>query len=97
MSIKVENLTHIYNKGMPEETVALDNVSFEIHDGEFVGVIGLTGSGKSTLLQHLNGLLKPDSGNIFINDEEITAPGVPLIDIRKKIGLVFQYPEYQLF
>lgn len=97
MSIKVENLTHIYNKGMPEETVALDNVSFEIHDGEFVGVIGHTGSGKSTLLQHLNGLLKPDSGNIFINDEEITAPGVPLIDIRKKIGLVFQYPEYQLF
>ena len=97
MAIKVEGITHIYNKGLPTESVALKDVSFEIADGEFVGVIGHTGSGKSTLLQHLNGLLKADSGTIVVDDTEITRPGVSMIAVRKKVGLVFQYPEYQLF
>lgn len=97
MSIEVKNLTHIYNKGMPEKSVAVDNVSFTINRGEFVGIIGHTGSGKSTLIQHLNGLLMPDEGSITIDGEEITRQGFSLIDIRKRIGLVFQYPEYQLF
>ena len=97
MSIQVRNLTHIYEPGMPTESVALEDVSFEINDGELVGVIGHTGSGKSTLLQHLNGLLKPTSGQIVVGGKDITAPGVSMVEIRRRIGLVFQYPEYQLF
>ena len=97
MSIQVKNLTHIYEKGMPNESVALENISFEVEDGSFLGVIGHTGSGKSTLLQHLNGLLKPTEGTIVIGGVDITAPDVKMVDIRKRIGLVFQYPEYQLF
>jgi energy-coupling factor transport system ATP-binding protein len=97
MPIKVENLTHIYNKGLAYETRAVDDVSFEIADGEFVGIVGHTGSGKSTLIQHLDGILKPDSGKIFIGGKDITEKKVKLIDIRRKVGLVFQYPEYQLF
>lgn len=97
MSIQVENLIHIYSEGMPFESIALEDVSFKIDDGEFVGVIGHTGSGKSTLVQHLNGLLKPKSGDIIIGDVNIAKPGVSMRDIRRKIGLVFQYPEYQLF
>ena len=97
MSIRVENLVHIYDKGMPSEQLALDNISFDAADGQLVGIIGHTGSGKSTLLQHLNGLLKPESGSIVIGDTDITQPGVSMVQIRKKIGLVFQYPEYQLF
>ena len=97
MSIRVENLIHIYDKGMPTEQLALDNISFTAEDGQMVGIIGHTGSGKSTLLQHLNGLLKPESGSIIIGDTDITRPGVSMVQIRKKIGLVFQYPEYQLF
>lgn len=97
MSIKVENLGHIYSQGLPHESIALKNISFEINDGEFIGVIGHTGSGKSTMLQHLNGLLKPSSGRIEIGGVDITDPEVSMIDIRKRIGLVFQYPEYQLF
>jgi len=97
MSIEVKNITHIYAEGQPHESVAIDDVSFEIEDGQFVGIIGHTGSGKSTLLQHLNGLLKPKKESITVNGVEITASGVPMIDVRKKIGLVFQYPEYQLF
>ena len=97
MSIKVENLKYVYNPGMPGETVALDNVSFEINSGEIIGIIGHTGSGKSTLLQHLNGLLKPTSGEIYIDGDCITDGSTKLVDIRKKVGLVFQYPEYQLF
>ena len=97
MSIRVENLVHIYDKGMPTEQLALDNISFDAEDGQMVGIIGHTGSGKSTLLQHLNGLLKPESGRIVIGDTDITQPGVSMVQIRKKIGLVFQYPEYQLF
>jgi len=95
--IEVKNLTHIYNEGLPHESVALDNVSFRIEDKSFVGVIGHTGSGKSTLLQHLNGLLKPDSGSIVIDGVDITDSHTKMLDIRKKVGLVFQYPEYQLF
>lgn len=97
MSIQVRNLTHIYEPGMPTESIALDDVSFNIGDGQLVGIIGHTGSGKSTLLQHLNGLLKPSSGQIVVNGKDITAPGVSMVEIRKRIGLVFQYPEYQLF
>ena len=97
MSIQVRNLSHIYSKGMPDEQLALSNINFDIYDGEIVGVIGHTGSGKSTLLQHLNGLLKPDSGTIMIGNTDITAPGVALKEIRRRVGLVFQYPEYQLF
>ena len=97
MSIKVTKLNHIYDKGMPTEQKALTDVSFEIADGELVGIIGHTGSGKSTLLQHLNGLLKASSGSIEIGGTDITRPGVSMVEIRKKVGLVFQYPEYQLF
>lgn len=97
MSIRVEHLTHIYDKGMPTQSVALDDISFTAEDGQFIGVIGHTGSGKSTLLQHLNGLLKPDSGRVIVGDVDITAPGTSMVEIRKRIGLVFQYPEYQLF
>ena len=97
MSIQVNNLTHIYSEGLPQEARALDGVTFTAEDGQFIGIIGHTGSGKSTLVQHLNGLLKPSSGSIIVGDTDITAPGVVMNDIRKKIGLVFQYPEYQLF
>jgi energy-coupling factor transport system ATP-binding protein len=86
--ISVEHLTYIYNKGRPDETLALDDVSFTIEPGGFTGIIGHTGSGKSTLIQHLNGLLKPDSGSVIPE---------PSGENRKKTGLVFQYPEYQLF
>lgn len=97
MSIKIENLTHVYMKNSPFEKKALDDVSLEINDGEFVALIGHTGSGKSTLIQHLNGLLKPTSGKIIIDGQDILKRGVKLSDVRKKVGLVFQYPEYQLF
>lgn len=97
MSIQVKNLTHIYSEGMPYQTIALEDISFEIADGSFVGIIGHTGSGKSTLIQHLNGLLKPNSGTILVDGLDITDASVSLRDIRQRIGLVFQYPEYQLF
>jgi len=97
MSIKIENLNHIYMKGTPFEKKALDDISLEIAEGEFVALIGHTGSGKSTLIQHINGLLKPDGGRIFIDGEDITARKMNLSHIRKKVGLVFQYAEYQLF
>lgn len=97
MSIEIKGLTHIYSEGLPHESTALEDVSFRAEDGQMVGVIGHTGSGKSTLMQHLNGLLKPKSGTIVIGDTDITADGVVMRDIRRKIGLVFQYPEYQLF
>lgn len=97
MQIQVKNLTHIYSEGMPYETVALTDISFEIDKGEFVGIIGHTGSGKSTLIQHLNGLIKPKSGSILIDGVDIAGKDVKMRDIRRQIGLVFQYPEYQLF
>ena len=95
--IVVNNLSHIYSEDMPYKTIALSEVSFEIAQGEFVGIIGHTGSGKSTLIQHLNGLLKPKLGTIHIGDTDITDKTVKMRDVRRKIGLVFQYPEYQLF
>lgn len=97
MSIEVKGLTHIYSEGLPHESIALADVSFKAEDGQLVGIIGHTGSGKSTLVQHLNGLLKPKSGQIIVSGTDITADGVVMRDIRRKIGLVFQYPEYQLF
>ena len=97
MSINIEYLTYVYMPKTPFEKKALDNVSLEIEDGEFLAVIGHTGSGKSTLIQHLNGLLKPASGKIYVDGTDITDKDTKLVDIRKKVGLVFQYPEYQLF
>lgn len=97
MSIIVKNLTYIYDEGMPFASKALDDISFEIKDNDFVGLIGHTGSGKSTLIQHLNGLLKPSSGQIIVNGFNITDKDLNLTEIRKRVGIVFQYPEYQLF
>jgi energy-coupling factor transport system ATP-binding protein len=97
MTIRVEHLSHTYNPGLAYETKAVDDVSFEVGDGEFIGIIGHTGSGKSTLIQHLNGILKPDSGRIWIDGIDITAKGVKMHEIRKRVGMSFQYPEYQLF
>ncbi|MBQ3037757.1 MAG: energy-coupling factor transporter ATPase [Clostridia bacterium] len=97
MVIKVEGLSHIYNCGLPDERYALKDVNFEIRDKEFTAIIGHTGSGKSTLIQHLNGLIKPHEGKIFINGIDITQKGVDIRQIRQKVGLVFQYPEHQLF
>ena len=97
MSIKIENLSHVYMPNGPFEKKALDNVSLEINDGDFVAIIGHTGSGKSTLIQHMNGLMEASSGKIYVDDVDITEKGVKLIDVRKKVGLVFQYSEYQLF
>ena len=97
MPIEVKNLTHTYSAGSAFQATAIRNVSLTINDGEFIAVIGHTGSGKSTLVQHLNGLLKPKSGSIVVGGTDITSDGVVMRDIRKKIGLVFQYPEYQLF
>ena len=97
MSIKIESLTHIYMPGSPFEKVALKDINLTINDNDFVALIGHTGSGKSTLIQHLNGLLFPTKGKIYIDDIDITEKNVKLVDIRKKVGLVFQYSEYQLF
>ncbi len=97
MSIKIENLSHIYMPKTPFEKIALNNLNCEIKDGEFIALIGHTGSGKSTFIQHLNGLLRPTSGKIIVDGVDISDKKVKLSDIRKKVGLVFQYPEYQLF
>lgn len=96
MPIEVKHLTHIYAPGTPFESRAVDDVSFTVNDGDFVGLIGQTGSGKSTLIQHLNALLKPASGQVLVDEEDIHQPGRSL-SARLKVGLVFQYPEYQLF
>ncbi|MEG2814332.1 MAG: energy-coupling factor transporter ATPase [Oscillospiraceae bacterium] len=95
--IKTENLTHMYSQGTPFAQVAVDNVNVEIEEGELVSVIGHTGSGKSTLIQHFNGLLKPASGKIYIDGVDIWESKEILLKTRFKVGLVFQYPEYQLF
>lgn len=97
MPIIAENLTHIYSPGTPWATTALDRVSLEIQDGEIIGLIGHTGSGKSTLIQHFNGLLKPTSGAITVQGIKIGEKGANLRKLRQKVGLVFQYPEHQLF
>lgn len=95
--VEIKNLTHIYGKGTVFEKAALKDINLTINEGEFIAVIGHTGSGKSTLVQHLNGLIKATEGNIIIDNTDITQKGVKMNDIRKKVGLVFQYPEYQLF
>ncbi|MDR1764825.1 MAG: energy-coupling factor transporter ATPase [Lachnospiraceae bacterium] len=97
MGIRVEHLNHIYGAGTAFEQYAVRDVSFEISPGEFVGLMGHTGSGKSTLVQHLNGLLKPTSGRVLYDEEDIHGPGYSLRKLRGKVGLVFQYPEHQLF
>ncbi len=97
MSIKIENLSYTYMPKTPFEKIALTNINCEFNDGEFIVLIGHTGSGKSTLIQHLNGLLKPTTGKIIVDGIDISDKKAKLTDIRKKIGLVFQYPEYQLF
>lgn len=96
-AIRTEHLTHTYSVGTPFQKVAVDDVSLSIREGEYVGVIGHTGSGKSTLIQHLNGLLAPTSGKVFIEEEDLWADKSKLRAFRFRVGLVFQYPEYQLF
>ena len=95
--IKTENLTYTYSVGTPFEKTAVNNVNLEIEEGELVGIIGHTGSGKSTLIQHLNGLIKPTSGKVIIDGQDIWSKDVKLRDVRFNVGLVFQYPEYQIF
>ena len=97
MPIEVKKLTHVYMPGTPFESRALNAVSLSIQDGEFVGIIGHTGSGKSTLITHLNGLEKSEPGVVFVNGMDLGEKGTDLIAIRRVVGLVFQYPEYQLF
>ena len=95
--IRTEHLTHVYSRGTPFEKIAISDVNVEIHAGELVAVIGHTGSGKSTFMQHLNGLLRPSSGAVYVDGEDIFATKEATRDVRFKVGLVFQYPEYQLF
>ena len=95
--IKAENLRHVYSAGTPFEKVAIDDVNVEIDEGMLVGLIGHTGSGKSTFIQHLNGLLKPTSGKVICDGEDINSSKTASRDVRWKVGLVFQYPEHQLF
>ena len=95
--LQVQNLTHTYSAGTPFEHKALDNMSFSVERGEFIGIIGHTGSGKSTLMQHLNGLLKPTSGKVLLDGEDIWSDKKLTRQARFRVGLVFQYPEYQLF
>jgi energy-coupling factor transport system ATP-binding protein len=97
MSIKIKNLSYVYDPGTPYELKALDNINLEIEKGSIVGLIGHTGSGKSTLIQHLNGLLRPTAGEIHISGVTINKEKQNLQALRKHVGLVFQYPEYQLF
>lgn len=97
MLIEVKNLTHIYSEGMSFEAAALQDITFTAKQGEFVALIGHTGSGKSTLVQHLNGLLKPTSGSVLADGVDISGKGKDIMALRHKIGMVFQYPEYQLF
>ena len=97
MPIEIKHLDHIYMPGSPFETKALDDVTLTIGDGEFVGLIGHTGSGKSTLVQHLNGLMKPDHGSVIVDGMDVSDKNTDLREIRRRVGLVFQYPEHQLF
>lgn len=96
-TVRLENVTYKYSVGTPFEKIAVDNVSLSINQGEFIGIIGHTGSGKSTLIQHLNGLIKPTSGTVFIDGEDIHSKNVKIRDVRFKVGIVFQYSEHQLF
>ena len=95
--IQFENVNYIYGVGTTFEKQALKNICFTVESGSFIGLIGHTGSGKSTLIQHMNGLIRPTSGKIYFHDEDITADGYKKKELRSKVGIVFQYPEYQLF
>lgn len=95
--LQTENLTYVYSQGTPFEKTAVNNVSIEIEKGEFTGIIGHTGSGKSTLIQHFNGLLKPTSGKVYLNGQDIWGDKSKIRQVRFHVGLVFQYPEYQIF
>lgn len=95
--IQVKNLTHTYGAGTPFQRNAVDHMSFEVQEGEFLGIIGHTGSGKSTLIQHLNGLLQPTEGQILLHGKDIWTEPKKIRDVHFRVGLVFQYPEYQLF
>ncbi len=95
--IRAEHLTQIYGQGMPDASTAIDDLSFEIEEGDFVGLIGSTGSGKSTLINHFNGILKPTSGKLYIDGQDMWADPKQIRKFRFLVGLVFQYPEYQLF
>lgn len=97
MSIIVNHVDYIYNPGTVYEKKALDDISFKIEDGEYIGFVGHTGCGKSTLMQHLNGLIEPSSGGIYVDGEDISEKGYKKKELRRKVGLVFQYPEHQLF
>lgn len=97
MSIILNHVSHIYNEGTNQEVRALDDVTLKINDGEFIGLIGHTGSGKSTLIQHMNALLKPTHGEVYYNGADINVPEYKRKELRGKVGLVFQYPEHQLF
>lgn len=97
MQIKVENLNYVYSPKTPFEKTALDNVSFTVNDGDTLGIVGATGSGKSTLTRHLNALIRIQSGKIFLGDYDLSAKRVNLKEVRKKVGMLFQFPEYQLF
>ncbi len=95
--IETRHLTHIYGQGMPDATTALEDVSFAVEEGDFVGIIGSTGSGKSTLITHFNGLLRPTAGQVLVDGRDIWAEPAKIREFRFLVGLVFQYPEYQLF
>ena len=95
--LQIKNLTHTYGVGTPFQRSAVEDMSFDVYEGEFLGIIGHTGSGKSTLIQHLNGLLKPTSGQVLLGGKDIWADPKKIRDVRFRVGLVFQYPEYQLF
>ncbi|MFY9174103.1 MAG: energy-coupling factor transporter ATPase [Peptococcia bacterium] len=97
MSIVLEGVYHTYQPKTPYEAHALKNINLEINEGDFIGLIGHTGSGKSTLVQHFNGLLKPTAGRVIVDGIDLSAPGTKLSEIRQKVGLVFQYPEHQIF
>ncbi|MFZ5975364.1 MAG: energy-coupling factor transporter ATPase [Bacillota bacterium] len=97
MPVHIDHLTHIYMPGTPYEALAVDDVTLSVQDGELFGLIGHTGSGKSTLIQHINGLLKPTKGSVHVNGIEVSAPKIARKKLIATVGLVFQYPEYQLF
>lgn len=97
MSLKLEDVTYTYSPGTAYEMHALEHINLEFPNGQFVGIIGHTGSGKSTLVQHLNGLIRPTAGRVLYNGEDIWKEGYPLRELRSHVGLVFQYPEHQLF
>ena len=95
--LRLENVTHVYSQGTPFEMTAIHDINFEVRPGEVIGIIGHTGSGKSTLIQHLNGLIKPTGGAVYFDGADINSSKQNIKNVRSKVGLVFQYPEYQLF